>query len=179
MFGMIHRSARDMVLEQFNQTMWDEVLKRSKLDDSAFISGEAYPDEVTFGLVGTIADVAGLSVDDALYAFGLHWVANASKGPYATVLSILGRTLPESLFNLDRMHASIQIAMPEAKLPQFTVLTSRADLIEVEYRSSRAGLERFVCGLFAGLMKKFSIEGDVVFEKSDDGARTFKILIAA
>ncbi|MEY4256242.1 MAG: hypothetical protein RLZZ141_1469 [Pseudomonadota bacterium] len=178
MFGMIHRSARDMVLAQFGETAWAEILNRAKLDDSAFVSGESYPDEITLRLIVTAAEVANLSVDDTLFAFGEHWVAAAWNGPYATVMTVLGRTLSESLANLDRMHASIQIAMPDADLPQFSVIREDQQMIEVEYFSNREGLENFVCGLFSGLMKKFSVTGEVIFEKNAAGSRIFKILIA-
>jgi hypothetical protein len=178
MFGMIHRSARDMVLSQFGQPAWDEILKRAELDDSAFISGESYPDEVTFKLITTAAEVANLSVDDTLHAFGEHWVATAWSGPYATVMTVLGRSLGESLANLDRMHASIQIAMPDADLPQFAILAEDEHRIEIEYMSNRAGLENFVRGLFRGLMDRFGVKGEVLYAQRPDGARIFTILMA-
>ena len=178
MFGMIHRSARDMVLSQFGQPAWDEILKRSELDDASFVSGESYPDEVTFKLITTAAEVANLSVDDTLHAFGEHWVAAAWGGPYATVMTVLGRSLSESLANLDRMHASIQIAMPDADLPQFSIIAEDEHRIEIEYFSNRAGLENFVRGLFRGLMDRFGVKGEVVYAQAPDGARIFTILMA-
>jgi len=178
MFGMIHRSARDMVLAQFGQPAWDEILRRAELDDTAFVSGESYPDEVTFKLITTAAEVANLSVDDTLHAFGEHWVAAAWGGPYATVMTVLGRSLAESLANLDRMHASIQIAMPDADLPQFAILAEDEHRIEIEYFSNRAGLENFVRGLFRGLIDRFGVKGEVVYAQAPDGARIFTILMA-
>lgn len=177
MFGMIHRSARDMVLSQFGQPAWDEILKRSELDDASFVSGESYPDEVTFKLITTAAEVANLSVDDTLHAFGEHWVAAAWGGPYATVMTVLGRSLAEALANLDRMHASIQIAMPDADLPQFSIIAEDEHRIEIEYFSNRAGLENFVRGLFRGLMDRFGVKGEVVYAQAPDGARIFTILM--
>jgi Haem-NO-binding/Protein of unknown function (DUF2378) len=178
MFGMIHRSARDMVLSQFGQPAWEEILKRAELDDASFISGESYPDAVTFKLITTAAEVANLSVDDTLHAFGEHWVKAAWAGPYATVLTVLGRSLGECMANLDRMHASIQIAMPDAQLPQFTLLEEDEHKIEIEYISDRAGLENFVRGLFWGLMDRFGVKGEVVYAQAPDGARIFTILMA-
>jgi len=178
MFGMIHRSARDMVLAQFGQSAWDEILKRAELDDGSFISGESYPDAVTLKLITTAAEVANLSVDDTLHAFGEHWVAAAWSGPYATVMTVLGRSLGEALANLDRMHASIQIAMPDADLPQFSIIAEDEHRIEIEYFSNRAGLENFVRGLFRGLMDRFGVKGEVVYAQAPDGARIFTILMA-
>jgi hypothetical protein len=178
MFGMIHRSARDMVLAQFGQPAWEEILKRAQLDETVFVSGESYPDEVTFKLITTAAEVANLSVDDTLHAFGEHWVQAAWTGPYATVMTVLGRSLGECLANLDRMHASIQIAMPDADLPQFSIVTEDEQKIEIEYFSNRAGLENFVRGLFLGLMNRFGVKGEVVYQPAPDGRRIFTILMA-
>ncbi len=179
MFGMIHRSARDMVLEHFGQVAWDEILGDTGLDDGAFVSAQSYPDEVTFRLITTAAAKAGLTVDQTLHAFGRHWIKAADQGPYANVMRILGGSLLESLMNLDRMHASIQIAMPGAQLPQFTVVSQDSRSIELAYHSQRAGLEQFVCGLLEGLMERFHEQGSIEFSGSVGDARMFTVTFAA
>jgi hypothetical protein len=178
MFGMIHRSARDMVLELFGQVAWDQILDEAGLDDGAFVSAQSYPDEVTFRLITAAAGKAGLTVDQTLQAFGRHWIKAAEKGPYANVMRMLGSSLLESLMNLDRMHASIQIAMPGAQLPQFAVVSHDEQSIEIAYHSRRAGLEQFVCGLLEGLMERFHLQGSVGFSGSVGEARMFTMTFA-
>lgn len=179
MFGMIHRSARDMVLEHFGVVAWDEILADAGLDDGAFVSAQPYPDEVTFGLINTAATKAGLTVEQTLQAFGRHWIKAADQGPYANVMRILGGSLLESLMNLDRMHASIQIAMPGAQLPQFTVAAHDERLIKLAYHSRRAGLEPFVCGLLEGLMERFHLKGTVEYSGLDGEVRMFTVTFTA
>lgn len=179
MFGMIHKSARDMVLEQFGPDAWTAILTLADLDDGAMVSAQPYPDEVTFRLIGAAATTAGLTVDQTLYAFGRHWIRAADKGPYANIMKILGATLLESLINLDRMHASIQIAMPGAQLPQFSVVAHDERSIRIAYYSNRPGLERFVCGLFEGLMERFSTPGAVEYSGVDGDARMFTMTFGA
>lgn len=171
MFGMIHRSARDMVHEQFGEAAWDKVLEAAGLDEGALVSAQNYPDEVTFRLIGAAAQTAGLSVEDTLVAFGRYWVRSADKGPYASTLRMLGSNLLESLTNLD----SIQLAMPEARLPQFRVVSHDAQGIRVAYHSHRQGLEPFVQGLLEGLLDRFSTAGAVTLAGEDEGAPVFAI----
>lgn len=168
MFGMIHKSARDMVLEQHGPEAWSRVLTVAGLDDSAMVSAQPYADEVTFKLIGAAAEVAELSLDATLETFGRHWIRASEKGPYANVIRILGGSLLEALMNLDSMHASIQIAMPEARLPQFAVVEHDASSIRMAYTSHRVGLEPFVAGLLEGLVLKFK-EAAVVRRGEDVG----------
>lgn len=178
MFGMIHRSARDMILEQFGAQAWEQTLTAADLDDAILVSVQAYPDDVTFRLIGAAAATAGLTVEETLHAFGRHWIRAAGQGPYAGVLKILGASLRESLQNLDQMHASIQIAMPAAQLPQFSVLSEDHQTIRLAYYSKRAGLENFVCGLLDGMLEKFATPGSVEFSGQDGAARIFTIRLA-
>lgn len=178
MFGMIHRSARDMVVEQFGPQAWDKALSAAGLDDAILVSIQSYPDEVTFRLITAAAATGGLTVEETLQAFGRHWIRAASHGPYASVLKILGASLLESLHNLDQMHASIQLAMPGAQLPQFSVLSEDDRSIRLAYYSKRAGLENFVCGLLDGMLEKFATPGIVEFVGQDGDARIFTITFA-
>lgn len=178
MFGMIHKSARDMVLEHFGEVAWKEILEDSGLDDGAFVSAQSYPDEATFRLITAAATKAGQTMDQTLLSFGRHWVKSADQGPYASVMRILGGSLLESLMNLDRMHASIQIAMPGAQLPQFNVTFHDDRSIELAYHSRRAGLEQFVCGLLEGLMERFHQRGSVGFSGVAGDARMFTLTFA-
>ena len=175
MFGMIHKSARAMVLEQFGPAAWDEILHSAKLDDGDFVSAQSYPDETTFRLIGAAASTAGLTVDQTLLAFGHHWVKTADQGLYSNVMAILGGSLLEALTNLDRMHASIQIALPDAQLPQFVVVSQDDRSIQLAYYSKREGLESFVSGLLEGLLMRFNQPGSVVFSGMDGEARLFTV----
>lgn len=178
MFGMIHRSARDMVHEQFGAAAWDQVLETAGLDEAVLVSAQNYPDETTLRLVEAAARTAGLTLDETLEAFGRHWVRAADRGPYSGTLRMLGGSLLESLTNLDSMHASIQIAMPEARLPQFRVIAHGPAEIRVAYHSHRQGLEAFVRGLLEGLLARFSTLGTVAQAGRDQGAPVFVIALA-
>ena len=167
-----------MIVDQFGAQAWNQTLTAADLDDAILVSVQSYPDEVTFRLIGAAAVTAGLTVEETLHAFGRHWIRAAGEGPYASVLKILGTSLLESLRNLDQMHASIQIAMPGAQLPQFSVLSEDHQSIRLAYYSERAGLETFVCGLLDGMLEKFATPGSVEFNGQDGEGRIFTIHLA-
>lgn len=179
MYGMIHRSAMDMVVEGYGQAAWASILESAGLDDAVLIGAQPYPDEITFRLISAVAAKAGLTVEEALRSFGQYWIRAADAGPYANVMNILGGSLLESLENLDRMHASIQIAMPEARLPYFAVLDHDETSIKLAYHSTREGLESFVTGLLEGMLKRFGKTGKVVFSGNEEDFALFEINLSS
>lgn len=168
-----------MVLEQFGPAAWDQILQSAKLDDGDFVSAQSYPDETTLRLIGAAATTAGLTLDQTLLAFGHHWVKTADQGLCANVMAILGGSLLEALINLDRMHASIQIALPDAQLPQFVLVSQDARSIQLAYYSKRDGMESFVSGLLEGLLMRFNQPGSVAFNGTDGAARLFTVTLDA
>ena len=178
MYGMIHRAARTMSIETFGEAAFNAMAAEAGFDESDFLSAQVYPDDRTFALVTAIARRAGLSVEDALRAFGRFWIDYADGSAYAPVMRMNGDTLAEFLSNLDRMHASIQRVMPETRMPSFEVLEAGPRRIDVLYCSQRTGLEPFVAGLMEGLMQRFGHEGTVAHAAAPEGT-LFSLLLAA
>jgi Haem-NO-binding len=171
MYGMIHRAARTMSVEVLGEAAFNALATDAGFDEADFLSARVYPDERTFALVGAIAVRAGMSVEEALRAFGRFWIGYADQSAYAPVMRMNGDTFEEFVSNLDRMHATIQRVMPETRMPSFEVVLSDAARIEVIYRSERTGLEAFVCGLFEGLIERFGESGQVSHAQGHDGIR--------
>jgi len=161
MYGMIHRAAREMILEQQGAATWTKVLIAARLDDSDFVSAYTYPDEVTLRLLAAAAEALEADLGEMLTGFGRYWVEYADRGPYGSILRMAGDDLPTLLGNLDRMHDAIQGGMPDARLPTFQLLAQANTEIRVAYRSTRTGLEPFVAGLLQGLMARFGVSGRV------------------
>lgn len=152
MYGMIHRAAREMVLESQGPEAWGAVLAEADLDDAHFISASTYADEVTQTLLAAIARVLAEPVPTLLTAFGRYWIGYVAKGPYGAILRLAGDDVASILGNLDRLHEAIRVAMPAADTPSFQLVGQEASELRVLYRSSRNGLEPFVGGLLQGLM---------------------------
>jgi len=74
------------------------------------------------------------------------------------------------------MHFAVATALPKAQVPSFSLINNSPGRMEVEYRSDRAGLEKFVIGLFLGLMERFQRQGTVNVIGVTNQATIFEIL---
>lgn len=170
MYGMIHVAIQKMTVERLGPAAWDEILRQTGFSRAEFISASVYDDSVTLGLIDACAAACEYDVNQFLEEMGVYWIGFASKGAYSSLMKLSGADLGTFLHNLDRLHQSVQSAMPAARLPSFTVQEAREGYVRVTYASDRAGLESFVTGLFKGLLTLFNHEGDVwVAGRSNSG----------
>ena len=168
MYGIIHKAARAYAIEQLGEPFWTTFAKEHELTDAAFVLGESYPDDVTFGVIAGLAEAMDMPVEDFLRAFGRYWIGFARQGAFAHLMSLGGETLPAFIRNLNRMHAGLAVAMPGARMPQFYLMEETPQAMRLRYVSDRAGLESFVLGLLEGLCAMFAVEADIA-QGSDDG----------
>ncbi|MFD1192020.1 heme NO-binding domain-containing protein [Phenylobacterium conjunctum] len=162
MYGMIHRAAREMVLEQHGAGAWSEVVRLADLHEAHFISASTYSDDLTQSLLAAVASVLQEPEPSLLATFGRYWIKYVLKGPYGDILRLAGDDLATILTNLDRLHDAIRVAMPAADTPSFEVLRRQSSEIRLAYRSNRAGLEPFVIGLLQGLMEECGLVPQLV-----------------
>lgn len=177
MYGMIHRAARAYAIDRFGDGFWSGFADRLGLSETDFVTAQSYPDMATFSLIEALAEVEGLPVDDLLLRFGRYWITFASQDAYSHLMSVAGASLPTFLRNLDRMHASIAMALPGARMPTFRLQDQTADELLLLYSSERAGLEPFVEGLMQGLCEKFGQSAMISWTPTADGA-LFRISLA-
>ena len=179
MYGMIHRAARDMVLAQGGEAIWQRCLKESGLGRESFISARIYSDADTFSLIDAAARVLDMPAKEVLVAFGEYWVEFADRSHFSAQMQASGNDLITFLCNLNKMHDQLMVAMPGARLPTFALTRSDSEGIHVSYRSDRDGLEPFVAGLLKGLLKRFHLQGEVMREGLVAGGADFVIVLHA
>jgi len=77
---------------------------------------------------------------------------------------------------LDSMHARVQVALPDAQMPEFFVV-EHSDHLVLTYRSVRYRLASMVLGLLDGLAEKFNEDWLVehVVQKNTDGCDVFHL----
>lgn len=168
MYGMIHKAARELAIQEFGQDSWDSILQACELDDRHFISGQHYDDATTMKLIGEMVRQTGMPAEDLLTAFGHHWIKFVGVSVYQSVIEMTGDNLVTFIENLNRMHDSIKATMPKAVLPSFLVSENSAAHIKIIYKSPRKGFESFVKGLLEGLIDKFGERGEVSFSILND-----------
>lgn len=175
MYGLIHRSVRDMVIAHFGDDRWNRILADAKVSDDDFMSMQSYDDSVVFNLVGSACKELNLEPAAVLEAFGRHWIADTAKKTYANLLKSYGNNLWEFLENLDFMHDRISTTFPDFRAPSFELERQGEGEALLYYTSSRRGLTPFVTGLLHGLAGEFgvSLQVDVQSEQLlEPGQRT-------
>jgi len=179
MYGMIHRGIREMVLELKGAEAWSAIEQACGIGPVELISAVVYDDVTTFAIVGSAAEVLGMDVPTCLKHFGRYWIRFAERGSYGPLMDFTGQDLATFIANLDRMHASVTNAMPQAQTPSFSLSGPGNSEIRVRYWSSREGLEPFVIGLLEGLLDRFGESGTVTQCDSKTNGTDFVIRLAA
>jgi hypothetical protein len=167
-----------MMPSRLGPSQWAELERKLGLGAADYITARVYDDELTIGICRACADALGQDFSDFLFEFGAYWIHFAASGPYRGVMQSTGESLPEFLMNLDRMHNTVRLAMPEARTPLFELLDSHGDSLLVEYSSPREGLEPLVAGLLSGLLGFFGEQGSVTRLDGDNG-RLFRIQLGS
>ena len=175
MYGMVHRAARQMVMELHGEDQWAEILAGSGLGNEAFISANVYGDDVTATLLQALSQHFETPVNSILQSFGEYWIKFAYNGDYKSMMTMAGHDLGTFLNNLNRMHDSIQVSIPGARLPTFLVEEENPKSITLLYYSERVGLEPFVEGLLSGLVRHFGRTGAVRQMGRDGSGIRFQI----
>ncbi|KUR71146.1 hypothetical protein AQZ52_10770 [Novosphingobium fuchskuhlense] len=158
---MAHRALRQMMIDRLGPAAWAKVERETATGPADLISLCVYDDSKTIALIAASADKLGLSFDDALRVFGRYWVQFAELSSFGPIMDFTGQDIVTFINNLDRMHRSVVLAMPDARVPSFTLLDETRQNLRVRYRSDRTGLEAFVIGLLEGLLDRMNEKGTV------------------
>ena len=175
MYGMTHRALRQMMIDELGHEGWSRVERETGTGPADLISLCVYDDSKTIALIGASAAHLGLPVDEALRAFGRYWIRFAELSSFGPIMDFTGRDIVTFINNLDRMHRSVVLAMPDARVPSFTLVDETRSRLVVRYRSDRTGLETFVVGLLEGLMDRLGETG--VVDVADRAGHTIDFAI--
>lgn len=158
MYGLVNRAVEKLVCARFGDAAWERIKKRAGVDVEFFASNEAYPDSITYSLVGAASAELNLPAESILEAFGEYWVLEVAPEGYGAMLDSAGRNLPDFLENLPHFHTRVAMIFPKLQPPRFVVTDRTADGLVLHYHSGRVGLEPFLLGVLRGLGKRFQVE---------------------
>lgn len=162
MYGMVNKAIEDLIRTRFGGEIWERTRQRAGVDVDAFISNDAYPDEISYRLVTAASEVTGIAVADVLFAFGEHWVLKIARVEYAGLLEAGGRTLRDFLLNLPNFHARVTLIFPNLQPPRFRIADVTDDSLKLHYLTHRDGLSAFVVGIIHGLGRLFGNPVEVI-----------------
>lgn len=177
MYGMTHRALRQMMIDKLGLSVWRKIERETSTGPGDLISLCVYDDSKTIALINASAAHLGLGIDDALRLFGRYWVRFAELSSFGPIMDFTGQDVVTFINNLDRMHRSVVLAMPDARVPSFTLVEEADGNLLVRYRSDRTGLEGFVIGLFEGLMDRMNEKGTVSLAARHETAIDFAICL--
>lgn len=181
MYGLIHNSARALVINEFGADAWDRVADEAGLSDDDFLALKSYDDSVLLRLLSAVVHISNTPLQDLLHRFGMHFVENTAYSHYAGVMNMHGRTLWDVLANLNHMHDRMTSTFPAYRPPTFTLLTQENGSHELIYTSERQGLTGFVHGLIDGLASHFEtpLTVTVLEQNCDEAGQTTRFLLQA
>ncbi len=158
MYGMVNKALEEMVCEAHGEAIWEEIKLKAGVDVDVFLSHEAYPDEMTYQLVGAASDVLNAPAADLLEAFGGHWVLKTAVQGYGYLMAAAGSNLKEFLLYLPNFHTRVSLMFPHLNPPRFLCTDVTDTSLNLHYYSDRQGLAPFVIGLVKGLAQYFKTQ---------------------
>ena len=160
MYGLVNKAVEEMVISQFGEDTWETIKAKAAVEEDMFISNEAYPDDITYRLVASASETLGVTPNQVLESFGIHWVLHTALETYGGLFAAGGTSLPEFLVNLPSFHTRLTLIFPKLKPPTFEVTEFFDGSLHLHYYSDRPGLTSFVIGILKGLgvMYKTQVE---------------------
>jgi len=160
MYGHIHIILKDLVVEAFGSTVWEAILERAGVDEEVILNTVQHEDEVSYRLVAATCAETKLAAEQALEAFGRHFVKFALRSGYARFLKAQGSSLPAFLANVNTLHNQLERDHPNALFPYLEVnYDSSKEELDLHYLSARAGLSAVVVGVVKEIgLQLFSLD---------------------
>ncbi len=168
MFGLVNKGLEDMVCLQYGEQTWEEIKSRADVEIEAFISMDAYADDITYRLVDAASAVIEIPATDVMEAFGKYWLQFTATEGFGSLLEMAGDNLPEFLQNLDNLHARVGLNFPKLQPPSFLCSDLKQESLKLHYYSDRPGLTPLVIGMLKGLGEKFDTDLDIQLTNSKD-----------
>ncbi|MFO1406422.1 MAG: heme NO-binding domain-containing protein [Steroidobacteraceae bacterium] len=156
MYGLVNKAIEQMVCRDHGDGVWQLIKQQAGVEVEAFVSNAAYPDDVTYRLVGAACRVLDTTPDRFLSGFGEYWVLHTALESYGPLMRAHGKTAREFILKLPVFHARVQMIFPELRPPEFECTDVTEESLMLHYRTPRpAGLEPFVEGLIRGIGEMF------------------------
>lgn len=158
MYGLVNKAIEDLIRQDHGDATWERIRSKAGVEETVFVGMNAYPDSITYDLVGAASTELGVDAASLLEAFGQHWILYTAREGYGELLSIGGSTLQGFLLHLDELHTRVALSFPELRPPSFHCTNLTEGSLRLHYESEREGLAPMVIGLLHGLGRMFGTE---------------------
>lgn len=175
MYGIVNKSMEELVVSNFGQNKWNDILSRSGVEEAFFISNQPYDDSITYKLAVAISEEMNLQLDKVLFLFGEWWILKTTNEKYKGLMRAGGANLKEFLVNLPDFHNHIMMLYPQLTPPEFKTSDIETNSIHIHYHSKREGLKDFVHGLLSGLGKLYETSVEIQLITDRESGSTHEI----
>lgn len=156
MKGTIAACLEELVRDQHGRRTWKAICEKAGLPrNHVFGLAEDVADPDVVALIGVTAEVLGISVDDAMHAFGVHWSSAYAPKVYPQFFAN-ATSAKDFLLKMDQVHTTVTNTVDNARPPHFEYSDKPGELV-MTYHSAR-GLVALMPGLVAGVAKYFGEE---------------------
>ncbi|XP_064482447.1 soluble guanylate cyclase 88E-like isoform X2 [Ornithodoros turicata] len=169
MYGLIFENLSQYVCAVYGANRWDEIRRRSHVDQSTFSTHEVYPDSYIPKMVSKACKILDLSEKEFLEGMGVYFVSFLAQYGYDRVLSVLGRHMRDFLNGLDNLHEYLKFSYPRMKAPSFFCEDESSTGLTLHYRSTRRGYLWYTVGQIKEVGHHFyqtDVKVDVLKEES-------------
>ena len=165
MYGLVHTSVRDMVLQNHGPETWEQIRSAAKVGNEDFLAMKSYDDSIILNLDAAASETLKITPKKCLTAFRQFWVLDTAAKHYSEMIDGFGTNLGALLKNLDHIHDRMSSTFHGYDPPSFYLEHKGPGTYLLNYRSSRKGLTPFVIGLLQGLAIHFENLIDITIEQ--------------
>lgn len=165
MYGLVNKAIESLIRSRYGDDHWLRIERGAGIEIPQFIGMDAYPDEVTYALVGAASAELAVPAAELLEALGEYWTRYTASEGYGELLGLGGSTFKEFLLNLHNLHTHVALSFPNLTPPSFWCTDVTDGSARLHYHSTRDGLAPMVVGLLRGLGTRFDTEVDVVHDR--------------
>lgn len=164
MYGLINGALQEMIVSNYGDATWKEVLERSGVPEQTFLAMQHYDDAYTYQLAGAASEVLDAPLETCLEMFGGFWISEVATRSFAPLMETTGTNTVDFLHNLNGLHDRITSTFLDYIPPEFRVedVADKDQQYRVHYYSKRLGLTPFVTGLLKGLAQHFGDELEIL-----------------
>jgi len=161
MIGWINLSVESFITTTFGADKWAAVVDHlgdkatGKAFDTNWVSSCPYPDAVTYDIVIAAAGILGVTVNQALEAYGEYFVKYVAAQGYTKLLNCLGSSFGEFLRNLNNLHLHLSMSFEAMEAPAFRCEKVTPKSVELHYFSKRPALWPLVVGVLRGMARSY------------------------
>lgn len=160
MKGTIVKCLEEVVKKNHGEEKWEDILEACGMDPYHIFSVmDDVPDEAIVAAIGKAAEIIGVSQQEVMDAFGVHWSAVYAPRVYEVYYEKATSTR-QMLMAMAGVHEQVTRRIENARPPKFTYEEHGPDGLRMTYASPR-GMVALMPGLVRGMAQYFNEQVDV------------------